>query len=460
LAGVLQAAFNDTHKVQTFLDYSKSANGLLMLQGVAPLPDAPEDASPRRVYAFPHLTFEEYLAGRYLRRLPNRAAQVRAHLDRSDRWREPVMLLGEHLCFREGDFESVDMIIDKLVPPKPPVTPTSEDWRAVWMAGDLLTLYRRALQGKPDCDARVVRRLADLIETGALTPVERAAAGRVLAELGDPREDVTDVDAMQFCYVPTGPFVMGASKQETRLTNPLTGEMLVIPPDPCAFDDEGPVHIQNVPSGYWIARYPITNAHFNAFVKDKGYEKPEWWNWSDAAVSWWKKNKRTGPYDYGTPFNLPNHPVVGVTWYEAVAFCRWLTQAEWEKAARGWDRRRYPWGNDEPQGRAWLLDTSKRMPRPVGMLPAGASPYGCLDMAGNVWEWCADWAGPYPSQPVTDPSGPISDKARVSRGGAWSLDATRARATFRNYCPPDYRSVNLGFRLCRPLPPTGSPSAR
>ncbi len=116
LTGVLYAAFNDPHKVQTFLDYSKSANGLLMLQGVAPLPDAPKDAPLRRVYAFPHLTFEEYLAGRYLKRLPNRAIQVRQHLDRSDRWREPVMLLGEHLCFRDGDFEPMDTILDDLVP--------------------------------------------------------------------------------------------------------------------------------------------------------------------------------------------------------------------------------------------------------------------------------------------------------------------------------------------------------
>jgi len=495
LAGVLQAAFNDTHKVQTFLDYSKSANGLLMLQGVAPLPDAPEDASPRRVYAFPHLTFEEYLAGRYLRRLPNRAAQVRAHLDRSDRWREPVMLLGEHLCFREGDFESVDMIIDKLVPPKPPVTPTSEDWRAVWMAGDLLTLYRRALQGKPDCDARVVRRLADLIETGALTPVERAAAGRVLAELGDPREDVTDVDAMQFCYVPTGPFVMGASKQETRLTNPLTGEMLVIPPDPCAFDDEGPVHIQNVPSGYWIARYPITNAQFNAFVKDKGYEKPEWWNWSDAAVSWWKKNKRTGPYDYGTPFNLPNHPVVGVTWYEAVAFCRWLTQrwrvghwlhgdwevrlpteAEWEKAARGglriptktlcvpveklaWEpvlgeeknslpQRAYPWGDNPDPDRANYDDSGINVTNAVGAFPGGETPYGALEMSGNVWEWCAtQWVDNYENYGKTVANDLEGTAGRVVRGGAFDVNERYARCASRYHdYPVDGYGLN-GFRV-------------
>ncbi len=515
LAGVLQAAFNDTQKVQTFLDYSKSANGLLMLQGVAPLPDAPEDASPRRVYAFPHLTFEEYLAGRYLRRLPNRAAQVRAHLDRSDRWREPVMLLGEHLCFREGDFESVDMIIDKLVLPKPPAVPTSEDWRAVWMAGDLLTLYRRALQGKPDCDARVVRRLADLVESGALTPVERAAAGRALAELGDPRTEVTDVDAMHFCYVPPGPFVMGASKNETRLTNPLTGETLVVSPDPDAQDREGPVHIQDVPSGYWIARYPITNAQFEAFIKDGGYDSDAWW--TKAGWGWRQENARTRPYNYGVPFTLPNHPVVGVTWYEAVAFCRWLTQrwrvrrwllgdwevrlpteAEWEKAARGgllipdfahpivrscadlsisnlpipnqlipnpFPQRAYPWGNDPDPNCANYGDTGINSTSAVGAFPGGVTPYGVLEMSGNVWEWVQsawgkswqnpDFGYPYRQNDGREDLRPGNQMLRVLRGGCFaSKESSSLRCAFRHRDLPDLDLRDHGLRVV-----VASPSA-
>jgi formylglycine-generating enzyme required for sulfatase activity len=242
-----------------------------------------------------------------------------------------------------------------------------------------------------------------------------------------------DRDGSVMVRVPPGPFLMGSA-----------------PEDEQAHEREKPQHEVEL-DDYLMTECEVTNEQFERFVAETGYEAgtdPSGRDWRTAA-------EKTGN----------RAPVVLVSWDDAQAYCRWAggrlpTEAEWEKAARGWDRRRYPWGSDEPQGRAWLLDTSKRMPRPVGMLPAGASPYGCLDMAGNVWEWCADWAGPYPSQPVTDPSGPISDKARVSRGGAWSLDATRARATFRNYCPPDYRSVNLGFRLCRPLPPTGSPSAR
>ncbi len=540
LAGLLRAAFGDPGKVETFLDYSQSANGLLMLQGVAPLPDAPQDAPPRKVYAFPHLTFEEYLAGRYLRRLPNRAARVREHLDRSDRWREPVMLLGEHLCFRDGDFEPMDQIIDRLVPPEPPAAPTPADWRAAWMAGDLLMLYRRALQGRPPCDDHVVRRLADLVQAGALTPLERAAAGRALAVLGDPRPGVgVDVGArlalalsggqvqdlplpdthlplpdIQWRFVPAGPFVMGASRTETRLIHPGTGEPLTVPPDPLAYEDEGPVHIQDIPYDYWISRYPVTNAQFRCFIEDDGYEKPDWW--SKSGWGWRQQTGHRGPVLYGGAFDLDNHPVVGVTWYEAAAFCGWLTaklrmansvlgdgqghevamgdlpfvirlpqEAEWEKAARGGllipttqppndpttqpsndpiaglqpnpnPARRYPWG-ETPQAdqidseRANYDQTLIGSTSAVGCFPWGAGPYGCLDMAGNVWEWCAtQWEDNYKNyKNNNDAEGEIP---RVLRGGAFHLDGWNLRCASRDWNYPNSVYWSWGFRVLAAFP--------
>ncbi|MBN1936344.1 MAG: SUMF1/EgtB/PvdO family nonheme iron enzyme [Anaerolineae bacterium] len=522
LAGVLQATFGDEKKMRTFLDYSEGANGLLMLQGTAPLPDAPVGAKPRRVYAFPHLTFEEYLAGRYLGGLPNLGQQVRAHLERSDRWREPVMFLGEHLCFASGDSERVDTILDKLTPADPPMRPVDADWRAVWMAADLLMLYRRRWPSRPSPhDARIVARLAALVDAGALAPVERAAAGRALAVLNDPRPGVRvslplragegtgmGVPDLLWCPVPAGPFVMGASKEGATLAHPFSGEALVIPPDGQAYDDEGPVHIQDIPYDYWISRYPITNAQFQCFADDGGYESEQWW--TKSGWGWRQQNKRSGPARYGGAFELDNHPVVGVTWYEAAAFCRWLEEkikiancklhdvqgnplaicdspfvirlpgeAEWEKAARGGllipttqppnnltiqhpnpnPARRYPWGNDPDPDRANYDRTGIGSTSAVGCFPGGASPYGCQDMSGNVWEWCAtQWEGSYRNyKNNNDVEG---TERRVLRGGAFDFYDWYARCAYRYFVDPDDEYRYFGFRVVVASPVLTAPSAR
>jgi len=499
IAGVLQATFSDLQKVRTFLDYCESANGLLMLQGVAPLPDAPPDAPPRRVYAFPHMTFEEYLAGRYLGRLRNPAARMREHVDRSDRWREPVMLLGEHLCFRTGDFERVDMVLEKLVPDPAPEQPAGEDWRAVWLAGDLLILYRRALQGKPASDERVVARLRALVEAGALTPRERAAAARTLAVLGDPRPGVgvsspsprgggpgrgkeRFLPALQWCLVPPGPFLMGSRKED----------------DPETYSDETPQHTYDVSCSYYIARYPVTNEQFQAFVKDPdGYRDGRWW--TRAGLAW--REDRTSPAMRGGIYDLPNHPAVTITWYEALAWCRWLarrmqeaggipdgwevrlpTEAEWEKSARGGlevpsvplivnelqpvnlkpatlqpgnqnhlPARRYPWGDGPDPNRANYRDTGIGTTCAVGLFPDGASPYGCQDLSGNVWEWCVTkWVDNYENYGTKEKednlNNPEGNARRVVRGGFFY----NLRRGVRCACRSRYDPVNLyrdqGFR--------------
>ncbi|MBN1873086.1 MAG: SUMF1/EgtB/PvdO family nonheme iron enzyme, partial [Anaerolineae bacterium] len=527
----LHAAFRDFNKVQTFLEFARDANGLLMYQGAAPLPDAPPDTEARHVYTFPHLTFEEYLAGRYLERLSNLGHTVRTHLDRSDRWREPVMLLGEHLCFRSGDFSRLSDILIHLVPTVAPTAPTIQDWRAVWMAGDLLMLYRRALQDKPECDVRVVDRLAALVTEGALTPRERAAAGRTLAVLGDPRpgvlpgglssirigtkehgnvtgsspcmDELEGTLGLQWCHVPAGPFVMGASKTGTTLQHPETGDELIVPPDPEAYDDEGPVHIQSVSYDYWMSRYPITNAQFKVFVDDEknGYCAIQWW--TPAGLAWRKDRK--GPDKWGGAFNLSNHPVVGVAWYEAVAFCRWLTarvtndkirmtklpqfvirlpsEIEWEKAARGGiflspvshgpatpdllniseaspgaipdsqfqirnssPSRHYPWGNDPitPQ-HANYDETGINSTSAVGAFPRGESPYGLLDMSGNVWEWTlTQWVDNYEKYDKTENNQIEGDFRRVLRGGAFFDYGGYARCASRDHYDPYYVNGDYG----------------
>jgi formylglycine-generating enzyme required for sulfatase activity len=472
ITDVLQATFNDLDKVRTFLQYSEGANGLLMLQGVAPLPDAPPDAPPRRVYAFPHMTFEEYLAGRYLGRMSNRAARVRGHVDCGDRWREPVMLLGEYICFRTGDFEPMDAILDKLVPDPSPKRPAVEDWRAAWLAGDLLMLYRRAaMHGKSAFDKRVVDRLAALVEAGALTPVERAAAGRTLAILGDPRPGVrcsplpregegpgvrVEIPDIAWCGVPAGPFVMGSDKAQ----------------DPDAYDDESPQHEQPMLYDYRISRYPVTNAQFAAFVQDGGYANRGYW----TEAGWQDKGDRAEPETYGGVFDLPNHPVVMVSWYEALAFCRWLdeqlhqrgelsegehvtlpTEAEWEKAARGTAGQRYPWGEEPDPNRANYDETGIGTTSAVGIFPGGETPYGCLDMSGNVWEWCrTKWLGDYEGYEERADHDSEGASPRVVRGGAFGYDSRAVRCAYRNGHYPDLRLGYDGFRVVvAPVFPSG-----
>lgn len=509
----LQMYFDDLDKVQTFLDYAEGANGLLMYYGRAPLPDAPADAPLRRVYVFPHLTFEEYLAGRYLERLSNMGRKVREHLDRSDRWREPVLMLGEYLCFDRGDFEKLDALLNRLVPRTPPAEPGDEDWRAVWVAGDLLMLYRRALQKRPQGDKRVVNRLAALVEAGALTPRERAAAGRTLARLDDPRPGVVThpgmgVPDLVWCRVPAGPFVMGSAKEEgVTLEHPKTGAPIPVPPDPQASGRETPAHVQNVPYDYWISRYPVTNAQFAAFEADPaGYANPNWW--TRAGLAW--RGDRTAHQPYGGVFDLPNHPVVNVTWYEAVAFSRWLKdklhvagsklkvwqphgdlstfdlqrsafnlrlpfEAEWEKAARGGltlssiqypassiqyqassiqNRiRRYPWGETPEQDRltpehANYDQTGINATSAVGAFPLGRSPYGVLDLSGNVWEWCQTrWVDNYKDYDKTEDNDEEGESRRVVRGGAFFNFEGLVRCAYRLRDIPNVVLRFQGFRV-------------
>ena len=170
---------------------------------------------------------------------------------------------------------------------------------------------------------------------------------------------------------------------------------------------------------------------------------------------------------YDNQLNRPNQPVVGVSWHECQAYCRWRSaaegqhyhlpsEAEWEKAARGTDGRQYPWGNKFDASRLNSLEGDQfvYLTTPVGIYSTGANPYGCLDMAGNVWEWVEDdWHDSYDDAPddgsawVDNPRGTY----RVVRGGSWGNDAHDCRSARRGGNTPDHRSADIGFRLARSL---------
>ncbi len=220
-------------------------------------------------------------------------------------------------------------------------------------------------------------------------------------------------------------------------------------------EDEKPVHTVYLDT-YYIGKFEVTVAQWRRFVKatryqteaEKGdgahvYNDNYWEKIIDAS---WRK-----PYFPQTD----QKPVVCISWNDARAYCAWAglrlaTEAEWEKAARGTDEREYSWGNSWCQNKGNLYEgDSYSYTSPVGSFPAGASPYGVMDMAGNVWEWCSDWydAGYYSVSPDHNPQGPSSGDFRVYRSGSWGSDAKELRCAFRVWLAPSSRNCFLGFRV-------------
>jgi formylglycine-generating enzyme required for sulfatase activity len=200
-----------------------------------------------------------------------------------------------------------------------------------------------------------------------------------------------------------------------------------------------------------MGKHPVTNAQYAAFVQDTDHRKPE--HWEDGKV----------------PSSKEDHPVVYVSWRDAVAFCTWLSretgreftlpsEAEWEKAARGTDGQIYPWGDDPPTPELCNFGKNVGNTTPVGKYsPAGDSPYGCVDMAGNVWEWTRslwgtrldepDFGYPYDPGDGREDLEAANRVLRVLRGGAFDDDETFVRCAYRSDRNPFDRGGNLGFRV-------------
>jgi formylglycine-generating enzyme required for sulfatase activity len=232
--------------------------------------------------------------------------------------------------------------------------------------------------------------------------------------------------------------------------------------------NEQPTH-QVTLSGYCIDRTEVTVKAYESCVaaKDCSVALPtidSTRGYSPDGVKQWSR--------YCNQSDRPDHPINCVDWEQASAYCRWVgkrlpTEAEWEYAARGSDGRRYPWGNVPPAANLlnacgsecvaiWTPDLGEKWEAmyeasdgwattaPVGTFPAGASPFGVLDMAGNVWEWTADWYGDYSDAPVRNPKGAVTGLYRVTRGGGWLT--SDVRAAFRMGDLPGHRRARLGFR--------------
>jgi len=265
-------------------------------------------------------------------------------------------------------------------------------------------------------------------------PVISAPPGLVWQSYG------LDLDMVE---VPTGPFLMGSSIA-----------------DPQAQSDEQPQHTLTLPT-YWIGKTGVTNAQFRAFVAGDGYTNETYWD--TAGWQWRTEKNRTQPTHWNNAdFNSSNQPVVGISWYEAMAYTRWLsaqtgqifslpTEAEWEKAARGTDGRIYPWGNTWEAGRANSSEARIGKTTLVSQYPGGSSPYGVLDMVGNVWEWTRSIYTRYPYEP-TDGREDLSTstgKCFSIRGGSWFLNAPNLRIALHDFVMPAIGDRNIGLRLTR-----------
>ncbi|HKI06021.1 MAG TPA: SUMF1/EgtB/PvdO family nonheme iron enzyme [Thermoanaerobaculia bacterium] len=278
------------------------------------------------------------------------------------------------------------------------------------------------------------------LSSACVTTIRHALAGEAGAAPGakispEPDKAFTEpLTGIRFLWIPGGRFQMGGN----------------------AYPDEQPVHWVRI-SPFWLGETPVTNRQYAVFLKAEKHNEPDYW-----------RDKR---------YSSPEQPVVGVSWNDAQAFCTWLSktsgwqvmlpgEAQWEFAARGTDGREYPWGNEPPdETRACFnLDFQKGQPAPAGCFPAGRGPFGSLDQAGNVWEWCRDsWDATAYKKTVHahESLNPIVEVAymedRVLRGGGWYFPAESLRAAYRLRDPAWNRTVVLGFRVAAAPQSTLSP---
>lgn len=414
--------------------------------------------------AFPSQSLQSYVAAYYLAAQPD-LPQLVFRLVHEDfyRWQQVIGFVTGHLILQHKNLDLALRVLNPLCPPS--ILPgwtdqsavdkvTADEWRRVWLVGECLAqiaaLFLEKDRSFPEKAVPLLGQirygLAVLLGGGALTPTERAKAGSVLARLpgNDPRPGVCQLEPL-WCHIPRSAFWQGAG-DSARIVEQDT---------------------------FWIARYPVTNAQYAFFVNETGHTPP----------GYWQGNR--------PPDGIENHPVVQITWKEADAFCRWLsgwiqsglfqvwrqgrvetetrvpghyvvrlpTSAEWEKAARGgvlipavdsngkidnpMPQRAYPWGD------SWQLSTMNEKgdetrcnvsesnigtTTPVGMYPDGASPYGVLDMAGNVWEWCYDWLD-------------SQAQYKIRRGGAFRYNHDQARCSVFDKAHPGLSWPYMGFRV-------------
>ena len=423
-------------RAQTVTDYIQQRAGLLQ-------------AKEGFTYGFPHRTFQEYLAAAHVWSLPEEPVEaLYIRLKRDTAWWREIFLLAAGQA--RADAYRVKSLVERLTP-VPPQSDAVTEWqltRAVLAAQTIHeTNFMRFVRGKTEEHPFVllVGCVRTWLETaltaeGSLAPPQRAAAGQALGGWVEDRRPGVGIDP------------------ETGLPDIIWGEVVpagtyTIGGDPDAYRSFKEQTVQiDVP--YRLAQYPITNRQFQTFIDAQDRQAPRWWQDIPASEQ---------QFDYPA-FPFDNHPRETVSWYQAIAFCRWLSaklgyavdlphEYEWEVAAHYPDGRFYPWGNEFDENKAnTRIGDRIGQTSTVGLYPSGKSEaLNLYDLSGNVWEWCRNKFD-QPEDNQLDASG-AARVVRVVRGGSWDIAQYYPRAACRDFVNPVIRGFSIGFRVVvrRPL---------
>jgi formylglycine-generating enzyme required for sulfatase activity len=323
-----------------------------------------------------------------------------------------------------------------LIPMPAPPTPTHRSIRSGFATlGQMVSAVRELIERHPD--------LLQVLANASNSEYTNLRESGLLSLL-TPQPFTRPRDGAVMVYVPSGTFQMGSTDAEVDQALEMCNEAI----GNCErgwFENEQPAHTVTLDS-FWIDQYEVSNAQYHQCVTAGACEASSYWDDAD--------------------FNGDEQPVVGVSWYNAQTYCEWIggrlpTEAEWEYAARGVEGNVYPWGDTFDCARGNFDDETSLddyvvpggagcdgydMTAPVGRFEAGKSWCGVHDMAGNVWEWVADWYGDYPSQAQTNPAGPETGAYKVLRGGGWYSQSDSVRSAYRYGYNPSDRGIVYGFR--------------
>jgi len=429
LRELLQARFKDrlgdpqaaTRAGRRFIDVIRERTGLLVARGEG-------------IYAFSHLTFQEYLAALGLVARDSYLEDALAVIA-EPWWHEVILLAAGYLSTQSQERTS------RLVQAIAARRDRSQPYRNLVLAAECLrdvgpgrvagglreSVLGRLRQGVEAPAPVYTRWLKSMGARGWIEQRSRAMQALTSAGEGFWRPPYGEPE---WGEIPAGEFWMGSESL-------------------ASYSDERPLHKLASPA-YRIARTPVTNAQYRLFIEATGHPAPRGWE------------------DQRPPKGLEGHPVVNVSFFDALAYCAWLgrqigqsvglpSEAEWEKAAKGTkDRREYPWGERFELTRCNSWDLRLRSTTAVGVFPEGASPVGCLDMAGNVWEWTRslwgtgdqpEFAYPYDPGDGREALDAPAEVRRVLRGGSFDGDPGGCRCAYRAHNEPDLRGGSIGFRV-------------
>jgi formylglycine-generating enzyme required for sulfatase activity len=427
---------------------------------------------PRGLYILLSPTLQTYLAGAHLASQPHFVETAAELFSQSGRYGEIVLFAVGRLVHVLGDMQKPLALVKELLPK----IECQDDatWRKVWLAGEVISKIgpQRANDTEHGREllSMIRENLVQLPGQAALPSLLRAEAGLILGRLGDPRPGVGVVEVagrgvpqVEWVTIEGGPFWMGS-------------------PDDEGYDNERPRFLcEFIREAYRVGKYLVTLGQYENFVESGGYRNRRWW--TEAGWAWRESRRVKYPEELQFGYSVmmeANLPQVGVSWHEAVAYCRWMTEeigaeslglpqgwevqlpseAEWERMARGTEGRQYPWAGPlvQPADRQSNFNESKiGGPSAVGMFPKGGTPEGVMDAGGNVWEWTRSLWGsdlrtpqhkyPYDPKDGREDQDAGDGQSRVLRGGSWCWSSDGLRCAFRRRLPPGYRSGEVGFRV-------------